>query len=278
MKFFITIFIAFVTNSISVVSSGKVLVLCPLSSQSHRNVMHGMYSGLAARGHQITVVTSGEPSEPQNNVKEVLVFEAFDYFPHISVLELRKGGILKIIMDDLSHVCDCCHRFYTHPEVQRLLTEEFDLIMHDAISNHCVYGLMHKIGAPIISISTCAATHAIVGNVGNQLPPSFVPDMSAPFSEEMNFWERTANLLIMPLTNMMFKNGVSKLEGIYRHYLGEDCPSADEIAANASLVLVNAHLSFDFSKPLLPNVIEVGGAHCRPGRKLPAVSKFLLHP
>ena len=271
MRFFIAILIAIISNSAMVVFSAKVLVLCPLSSQSHRNVMHGMYSGLAARGHEITVIASGKPSEPVNNVKEILVFEAFDYFPQISVLELRQGGVLKIIMDDASHLCDYCNRFYEHPEVQKLLTEEFDLIMHDAILNHCVYGLMFKIGAPIITISTCAATTAIVGNVGNQLPPSFVPDMSAPFTGEMNFWQRTANLLFVPLTKMMFKNGVSKLEKIYRQHLGEDCPSADEIAANASLVLVNAHLSFDFTKPLLPNVIEVGGAHCRPGKKLPEV-------
>ena len=261
------------------VNSEKVLVLCPMSSQSHRNVFQGIYSGLAEKGHEITVVTSGKPSKPAKNVKEVLVFEEFDYFPTLSTLEIRKGGIWALMGQDPSHHFEYCERFYRSEQVKQLLMENFDLILFDLIANQCVYGLMNKLATTTIAVSTMAAPNAFTSPFGLRLPTSFVPDFLLPYNDEMSFLQRTLNLLMRFITDNVFSMYDAKLEEVYRKHLGEGTASVTEVAANASLLLVNSHLSFGSPKPTLPDIVEFGGAHCRPGKPLPAVGEnFDLNP
>lgn len=56
-----------------------------------------------------------------------------------------------------------------------------------------------------------------------------------------------------------------------RKYFGVDLPFLDDIIKNTSLILVNHHFSLAFPRPLLPNVIEIGGHHIRSPKPLPAV-------
>ena len=51
-----------------------------------------------------------------------------------------------------------------------------------------------------------------------------------------------------------------------------DLPSNADIAANQSLVFVTGHFSFSDVVPLLPNQVEIGCLHCRPGEPLQDVS------
>ena len=255
--------------------SGRVLVLVPLASQSHRNVMSGLYSGLAERGHEVVVVASGRPSKPVKNVKEVIFEENLNFFGNLSTIEIRQRGPMVWLTIDFSHIFNYCRKFYENPEVQKLLSEKFDLVMNDLIATQCPHGAIHKIGAPSVSVVTSAASNSLVRHTGNHLPASFVPDISSPYTGEMNFWQRTMNLLYGYMSIVLFGMSTGKMEGIYREYVGEDTPSSAEIEANASLVLVNAHLSFDSPKPLLPDVIQVGGAHCGPGKPLPKVTELI---
>ena len=51
-----------------------------------------------------------------------------------------------------------------------------------------------------------------------------------------------------------------------------DCPPLIEIEKNVSLVFTNTHPAFTYPRTLPPQVIEVGGIHCRPAKLLPAAS------
>ena len=53
-------------------------------------------------------------------------------------------------------------------------------------------------------------------------------------------------------------------------------PTVREIANNQSLVFIIGHFSYSDIVPLLPNQVEVGCIHCRPGNPLPEVS-FIKH-
>ena len=256
--------------------SGRIVVLAPLSSQSHRNVMSGFYAGLAERGHEVIVVASGKPSKPQKNVKEIIVVENPNWFGNFSSMEMRSGGPLLFLKIDFSNMLTYCRQFYENPQVQELLSTEIDLIMNDAIGGYCAHGFIHKTGAPLVTVLTSVAYNSLIRHTGNHLPPSFVPDVFSPYFGEMNFWQRTMNLLYGILSVMFFGLNKSQMEGIYREYVGPVTPSVDEIEANASLVLVNGHLSFDVPKPVLPDVIHAGGAHCVPGKPLPKVSLSIL--
>jgi glucuronosyltransferase len=56
-----------------------------------------------------------------------------------------------------------------------------------------------------------------------------------------------------------------KMESVYRTALGDpNIPGIKEIERNASIVLMNSHISFSPPRPFLPDIIEVGGSHLVP--------------
>jgi len=60
------------------------------------------------------------------------------------------------------------------------------------------------------------------------------------------------------------------MEVVYREYF-PDAPTAMTIEKKANLMLINSHPSMNPSMLLLPDMIEVGGMHCRQARSLPSV-------
>lgn len=70
---------------------------------------------------------------------------------------------------------------------------------------------------------------------------------------------------------------LNKLESVVQRVLGDPTVSLSELEKNVSMVLVNSHYSLGHPRPLMPNVVEVGGMHCRPARPLQdkALREFL---
>jgi glucuronosyltransferase len=106
---------------------------------------------------------------------------------------------------------------------------------------------------------------------GLRLLPSFVPTYSAgAISNDMDIFERTWNFFTYQWTTALYEwYYLPKMESTYREALGQDVPSVREIERNASLVLNNAHFSLSYPRPQLPQVVDVGGMHCRAGQPLP---------
>lgn len=96
--------------------------------------------------------------------------------------------------------------------------------------------------------------------------------MMLGYKDEMTFFQRFKNMGTNVLSAAMHKLYYNPyMESIYREYLGEDIPGIDEILGNASLILSNGHFSMSHPKPLLPDIVDVGGLHSREAKPLPKV-------
>ena len=51
----------------------------------------------------------------------------------------------------------------------------------------------------------------------------------------------------------------------------DDMPSIAAIEHTTSLVLLNQHFGINYPRPLMPNLVKVGGMHVLPPKKLPQV-------
>jgi glucuronosyltransferase len=58
-----------------------------------------------------------------------------------------------------------------------------------------------------------------------------------------------------------------QITNVLRRHL-PDFPDISVITGNASLHLINTDISVDYPRPLLPNIKEVGGLHCRVAKPL----------
>ncbi|CAG7715949.1 unnamed protein product [Allacma fusca] len=130
----------------SSVQAENVLVLAALSSPSHKNVFSPIVTGLAEKGHQVTVVTAWKPKSEQKNVRELVVLPGFDYFPNISTMKIRKEGIRGMLSQSPEPFLECCRKIYRNPEFQDLLRQPFDVVLVDGIGNEPVLPDVIEIG------------------------------------------------------------------------------------------------------------------------------------
>ena len=257
------------------VSSENVLFLYPNASPSHKNIALPIMLALADRGHNVTVVSSFK-TESHANIRDIIPIKNFDYFdPQTTGLDIRRKGIWGIIFMDWGPCFSGCHQTYQDPQFQELVNQKFDLVFMDSFGNECFLGFIHKLGAPFVYVAPMPVSSFVSHQVGNRLLPSVVPMFIDGFSREMTFVQRLYNTILTPLTSWGFRRHFSTMEAIYKEYLGNDIPSPDDILGNMSLILSNSHFSYNTPMPTLPDVVEIGGIHCRPGRPLPEVRNQL---
>jgi glucuronosyltransferase len=185
---------------------------------------------------------------------------------------------LRQIMNALFHVNQVvCDHQLQEEEIQRLIRStdlRFDIVIIEAFFNECFLGFVHKFKAPLVQICTFAGFDYMGHWVGNPNPYAYVPSPMLKFGDKMNIWERTINFLMgtfmRVLRNYFYLPGQDAI--MRKHFnSSDDLPSLSEIEHTTSLLLVNHHFSISYPKPLMPNIIQVGGMHVKPPKKLPQV-------
>ena len=263
--------LAIFLNFVVIINSKDILFLLPLATKSHKNVFEPLYKALADRGHNVTVVSPVHPKGNYTNVREIVPVPYDDLIPDFpNPFERRKSGRLTTTMAaNVNLLLPACERIYSVPEFVDLINHKFDLVFLNGFANDCFAGVVYKIGSPFIMMVSMAPPNYIASLVGNHLPPSFVPFTMLPFTDEMNLIQRTANFVMNVAVGGIMWWSYGSLDEIARKHLGSDLPSISEIEKNVSMILTNSYFPLTYSRPLLPDIVEVGGMHCRPAKSLP---------
>ncbi|CAL8107618.1 unnamed protein product [Orchesella dallaii] len=266
------------------VTTSKILFLLPIASKSHKNVFDPLIDALLSRGHELTVVSPVKSSKNYTNLREIhpVTVEEISNSPAMSggnMFENRRKGKLAVLLSfDNTFIEEVCHKFYRNEEINGILKtrEKFDLAFVNAVPNQCVLGLVNYLNIPHIYLGSLPLTNAHIGGVGGFFPRSFVPSPFSPFIDKMSFMERVINFIIEMLSGHLYYQKQSS--DIYRQYLGNDIPTVEEIDRNVSMIFMNTNFLLTFPRPLLPDIVEVGGMHCKYGRKskLPSDLEELL--
>jgi len=256
------------------VSSERILVLAFMASKSHKITYMKLLEELASRGHELIVVSSQKPLKEVPNIKEIYTFDYEEEIMggHFDQMKMKEEGRQLNPFAIMPHTIAACEKTYQMPEIQALMKESFDLIFMQAF-NDCAYGVVHKIGAPFVIFVQISIPSYLASQVGNYLPHSFVPNGFTGYPDEMTFYQRFVNFGVdMLMEVLMNLYSSSKMTDTYRRMLNDSTiPSATEFTGNASLILSNGHFSISKGKPLLPDVIDVGGIHSAPPKPLPKV-------
>jgi glucuronosyltransferase len=172
-----------------------------------------------------------------------------------------------------------CEKYLQEPGIQDLIHskhEHFDLVIIEAFFNDCFLGFAHKFNAPVVQVCSFGGNVWMGDWVGNPNPYSYVPDGLSHYSDRMTFWERLTNTVLGQFMRIGRKYYyLPKQDAIVKKYFNytEDLPSISELETSTALVLVNSHFSLSFPKPLMPNLVQVGGMHIKPPKELPNVRK-----
>jgi len=275
------IILSFIVLSSNHVHGGNVLFVSPVSSKSENQFFVPLLKELALKGHSVTFVGSIKPNLNLKNFREInpvqpLLIEQFDP-SFTNALHgrryAREHPIQWFLTFDFSFISDLCIETYENKEFQSIYNEEYDVVILSGGLNNCFSGLVHKFKAPLVFMTSFPSTPMVSALTGLRTPSSFVPNPMMPFTDKMTFSERMVSFLLDSLFELMYYTAMpADNDKIFRKYLGQDTPSMLDIERNISLILSNSHVAVTPIRPVMPDLVEVGGLHLRPPKPLPKVS------
>lgn len=258
----------------------RILGVFPHPGKSHFDVFKPVLKELSVRGHSVTVISHFPLEKEQRNYIDVSLKGTVDLL--IDVIPLTAFHGWKIERHaEVTHINHfgrlSCEAGLKSKALQNFLKKEekYDLILIEMFNTHCFGGLIKKFGAPFIGVKSHALMPWSNQWFGNPSNPSYIPVIFSDFSDQMSFLQRVENTVMLVFNTLYYNLIITPESSAFsKKYLGDKLSISDRIMYNASLVLVNSHYSFNRPKPLVPNVIEVGGIHVGKQGQLPTVGTF----
>ncbi|KAJ8877780.1 hypothetical protein PR048_022236 [Dryococelus australis] len=264
--------------------AARILGIAPFDSSSHSIVMSSLFKELANRGHQMTVYTVKPLKHVPSNYSQITIDikqkysggreNFFEILYDMSALALM--GFMWSISSEMATT------LLESPDLKKLLhssNDKFDLFITESFFNDALLGFSHKFDVPFVCVVAFSGTEGFKDSVGNPFPYSYVPNPFFNYNDNMTFFQRLHNTI----TNFLTKVGhnlyyIPAQDAVMRKYFTNvpNLPPLADIIHNTSLLLLNTHFSHEFPRPNVPNLIEVGGMHVKPSKKLPQdIQKYL---
>ena len=261
-------------------SAYKILVLSPITAPSHTDVVQPLVRALADRGHSITYWSGlkGRPQVSNNNNFRILYSPALDRINSEYEIGLHDTHF-PLLFDFPVRMENYCAAIYQDPVFHQLMTksndERYDLVIIEGLFNDCVLPLVPVFDVPFIYVNSFAPTPPwLLDAVGSPLAHS--PNSGFGFTGEVNFWQRTFNIVsglvavyfrhwfVVPVVDRVASKMLSMGDG--------NVTSVEEIEDRyLSLVMTNTHFSIDYNLQTSDAIVHIGGIHCVPPMPLPSV-------
>ncbi|KAI5627496.1 UDP glucuronosyltransferase 1 family polypeptide a3 precursor [Silurus asotus] len=263
------------------VEGGKVLVM-PVDG-SHWLSMKILVEELSLRGHEMVVLV------PETSVlikgSDLYTAQSFKVpytneelhgsmkdlqrritkAPEFSDLLENIGGLLSFFN---MQVKGCEALLYNEALMQNLREKQFDLMLTDpflpcgpiiaeAFSLPVVYFLRGLPCGLDLQASQCPS------------PPSYVPRYFADNTDVMTFHQRVKNMIMTGIDSILCKIIFRSFDELTSRYLQKDISFGD-VLGHAAIWLNRYDFTFEYPRPVMPNMVRIGGINCAKRNPLPA--------
>ncbi|GMR45762.1 hypothetical protein PMAYCL1PPCAC_15957, partial [Pristionchus mayeri] len=127
--------------------------------------------------------------------------------------------------------------------------------------NFCPIGIIHQTKIPSwVWLNSGALMDSVADLMGVPLPPSYCTPMMMDAGDKLNFVERVKSFVGHSIFKVLMKRmTIDKETAVFREEFGEDFPDLADVAAKAPLVMVNSNELYDFARPTLSKIVNIGG-------------------
>ncbi|XP_017542563.2 UDP-glucuronosyltransferase 1A1-like [Pygocentrus nattereri] len=108
-------------------------------------------------------------------------------------------------------------------------------------------------------------------------PASYAPHKYTHYSDRMSFWQRTLNMVRALLQPLACRHLFSHADEIASRFLQRET-SMMEIMSRADLWLMLSDFVFEFSRPVMPNMVMIGGLSHSKIHALPQLLQLTVKP
>ncbi|XP_054259219.1 UDP-glycosyltransferase UGT5-like isoform X1 [Macrosteles quadrilineatus] len=250
--------------------AAEVLAVFPHTGKSHFDVFAPLVQDLASRGHNVTVI-SFYPRQPHMiNYTDISLVGVSPLL--VNALTVEHISEMNPFTDFLTITnlgVESCTGILMSEPVQNLLKSPkiFDLLMIEVFNTDCFLGFVNKYRVPYIGIMSSSILPHHYPRLGSFDNPSYFPNAFLPLGSHMSLVERIVNTVVTAGMRLAKAHQSLAESEAAAASIGEGA-SLEDIACNASVVLINSHWSYHGPRPLPPSCVEVGGLHIRPAQPL----------
>ncbi|CAB3362220.1 Hypothetical predicted protein [Cloeon dipterum] len=246
----------------------RILAIFPFISKSHIIVLNGLTVELSKRGHEMVVVSGFPQSKKLPNYTDIDLMpalkEVIENGPSKNLFEISDMPFYMVHMMMWGFGYHVTEVVANTPQFQSVLEDKkgFDLVIAEVFMNEAFYGLANHFKAPLVLVCPFGGFHFHNYAFANPIPLSFYPNPSLEYSDRMSIIERLTNFLYTKSFDLgYYLYSIPKQDALSKKIFGPDTPHVTELESNAVVVLVNQHFTLNYPRPLMPNIIEVGGMH-----------------
>ncbi|XP_006866870.1 PREDICTED: UDP-glucuronosyltransferase 1-8-like [Chrysochloris asiatica] len=287
LRGFLPLCVCFLLTS-DFVSTGKLLVV-PMDG-SHWFTMRAVVEKLIQRGHELVVVMP-EVSWHLDKSFNITIktystsYTLEDLDREFMVLanshwKTRDLNLLSVLMNPNYTLFDyyfshCRSLFNDIKLVEFIKESSFDAVFTDPF-DLCGLIVAKYFSLPSVVFTRGPFCHYLEEGAQCPSPVSYVPRGLLGFSDTMTFRERVRNL-IFHLEEHLFcryflKRGVEIASEILQTPV-----TAYDLHSHTSIWLLRMDFVLDYPKPVMPNMVFIGGINCHQGKALPKVSYLSIH-
>ncbi|XP_074506535.1 UDP-glucuronosyltransferase 1A1-like isoform X1 [Sebastes fasciatus] len=151
--------------------------------------------------------------------------------------------------------------------ISHLAQQNFDAVLTDPMVPTGSL-IARKFGLPTINVLRGIPCHLDMKAAGCPAPPSYVPRFFTRNTDRMNFKQRFFNTLVALLEPLLCRLFFWRFDQIAYQFLGEDVGVA-EVLSDSAIWLMRIDFTLEFPRPLMPNIVPVGGINCNMRHPLP---------
>lgn len=253
---------------------GKVLVI-PWEG-SHWLSMKTIVRELHARGHETVVLApdvstfmKGEDFVTLQSfavpfTKEDYEYKALGYFKMFLETEYSVMMFLSNMerMKNISlfYLRACSSLLHNKDLMQHLNSSSYEVVLTDPVYP-CGAVLAKFLNIPAVFLLRFIPSNIEFESAQAPSPPSYVPRLFTRNSDHMSFLERVKNILYNLPYKIIFRISYILYENLASELLQREV-SLTEILSHASIWLFRLDFVFEYPRPIMPNMIFVGGINC----------------
>lgn len=190
-------------------SGARILALFSSTAKSHYYVFEPLLKRLSEKGHEVVTVNHFPQKVSLSNFTDVDIsgkVNLLNAIPLAVFENMPKWVGIKMLLEVFS--VSTCDTVLDHPKVKQIIQakEKFDVFITEIFVTDCCLGIAHALKIPII-VGAISSVSLPWSNeiMRNPEIPSYVPNWASGYTDQMDFFERSANLLFFLGTKLSYR-------------------------------------------------------------------------
>lgn len=268
--------LVFLAAQIFAAQAYRILGIFPSLDRNNYLTYRGLFRELAVRNHDVTLISHFLQTDAPAGYRDVPLSDNHVYkglsFESVIVNEIFRVPFETLVSTKAGN--EDCHTLMNNHEVLHMIRTRprFDVIIAESYNSDCAVALAANLSAPYIALNPQPLHPWHYNRLGITFNSAYVSQSLLPFGKQPWFFDRVKSFILYHLTNWVYYIGSQVTDHVYLYkYLGDNLPSLESTASNASVVFVNTHKSVFGGLARPDNVIDIGGIHIRPPKVIPTV-------